>query len=75
MITPRCFSLREYKDWLAAARAFPGGKGRTTTNVCLDCSPTYQAEMIAAGRCDHPNVVFRYVAGEFVGIRMKGLKP
>ncbi len=61
--TPACFpsdsDWREYEVLSANARF--GSRARKQplgANPCLDCTPEYQARMLAAGKCAHPETVF-----------------
>ncbi len=55
MDIPKCFaSARQYANWVEAASI---GRG-LTSGICTDCTPEYQAEMLAADRCEHPSVTF-----------------
>ena len=55
--TPACFnSRREYRMWKIAA-ANPANI-KIHAGYCTDCTPAYQAEMLAAGRCEHPETEF-----------------
>ena len=52
--------------WLVYLR----GGGNTRGEPCRDCCPSYQAEMLEAGRCRYPETTFRTNAnGELVGSR------
>jgi len=58
--TPMCTDKETYAAWREAARkSFPGEAG-----FCTDCTPDYQAEMIAAGRCENPWIKFDYQEGD-----------
>ena len=52
---PLCFcSRRQYELWMEAARnSDPAG-----SSYCTDCTPAYQEQMLAAGRCAYPDVWF-----------------
>lgn len=65
---PICFESRDqYNSWRwAADRA--GGVG--LSGYCIDCTPEYQARMIAEGRCSYPATTFKLDEdGEVVGQR------
>lgn len=51
-----CATYRQYKEWRDAARlqppAFPAW-------FCTDCTPEYQRQMKAEGKCARPEVKFR----------------
>lgn len=50
---PHCFESKEkYKDW----RKLAIDSGLRSLNICVDCSPEYQAKMVAVGRCHSPSV-------------------
>lgn len=53
---PRCFDSQEQWDaWREVARQ---ASPRDITTYCEDCSPDYQASMIAQGRCRWPTTQF-----------------
>ena len=56
-----CFETK--RDWQLYL------EGRSPAGPCYDCSPTYQADMIAQGRCQHPEVVFLTVKGRTIGLK------
>ena len=52
---PRCFqSPEDATRWQRSARYAPAG----SSSFCVDCTPGFQREMVKAGLCDHPDVVF-----------------
>lgn len=54
---PSCFnSTASYVEWLKAARMCGV---HASHGFCSDCLPEYKRDMLAAGRCDHPDTVFR----------------
>lgn len=56
---PLCFdSKAEYELFLQADSPNPDTLGPAH---CWDCTPEYQAEMKAEGRCMRPNVRFVYI--------------
>lgn len=62
---PACFHARsEYTTWLYFRR-----QSKDNCNFCRDCTPEYQAEMVEAGRCAHPNVTFIPWEGGVIGVR------
>lgn len=64
---PACFGSKEqYASWVDVARAHsPGGHG-----YCADCTPGYQAEMLAHNRCAYPTTTFKPGEdGELEGVR------
>ncbi len=61
MAHPKCFSSEgQYILWLQANMEIL--KGRRAKTHCVDCTPAYQAEMVYAGRCEHPEIEFRISA-------------
>lgn len=58
---PLCATAEEYAGWLRAARAYPPG----VAGFCEDCTPAHKAEMIRAGKCEHPDVMFDGDRGYF----------
>ena len=51
---PPCFeSPRQYKLWRAANLRTP----QKTSTICVDCTVVYQQEMMALGRCQHPDAI------------------
>lgn len=58
---PACFhSLEQYQEWQSLAR-MAGACVAPRTGACVDCLPEYQQKMIACGRCENPEVRFRWV--------------
>jgi hypothetical protein len=56
-IQPLCFqSAEQYALWKQAEAA---AKQYSKAEHCVDCQPAYQAKMLAAGRCEHPETRFR----------------
>ncbi len=59
-VQPRweCFDTdRQWQEY--EVHSLTGKAVRTVaTNPCRDCTPEYQREMLAAGRCRHPETVF-----------------
>ena len=54
---PACFdSARQYSLWISAARISPEGIDGAT--YCTDCTQEHKDEMVEAGRCMFPWVVF-----------------
>lgn len=45
--------------------------------VCINCTPTYAAQMRLEGKCDRPDVKFRYddEEGEFIGFDPQSKVP
>jgi len=53
---PRCFeSAQQFRSWMKAARLT---KGLGKAKWCVDCTASYQAKMLAEGRCDCPHILF-----------------
>ena len=52
---PACFEPLQWQQWVAAAR-HTGGV--SAGGYCTDCTPEYKARMQAAGRCEHPEIIF-----------------
>lgn len=63
---PNCFFIPgDWELWLSlAVRA-----GNRLVNFCRDCTPKYQAEMVAVGRCEYPQTQFCIIGGGVVGFR------
>lgn len=60
---PLCFcSRRQYELWREAAES----TDLAGSDYCTDCTPVYQAEMYAAGRCRYPDTWFDRDADGFV---------
>lgn len=56
---PACFERPEdYVEWKKFAR-LPGSTVNGRIKACIDCTPQFQREMIACGRCENPEVRFR----------------
>jgi hypothetical protein len=53
--TPKCSSEEQYFKWREKAKKIPP----QTYNFCTDCTREYQAEMLEARRCTHPEIKFR----------------
>jgi hypothetical protein len=72
---PRCTDYKTYLTWKShdtgSARAGPA-------RFCTDCTPDYQEEMVAQGRCDNPWIEFRIVGVKLdagiTGCIPKGMK-
>lgn len=55
---PLCFtSQQQFKMWMQSARITGG---IYENGICTDCTAEYQAKMIAAKRCTHPDVYFTH---------------
>ena len=50
---PLCATRSQYVAWLEAEKLYPARFG-----FCTDCTPGYQAQMKAEGRCENPSVRF-----------------
>ena len=61
MTKPACFERGEWSEW---SRLRAGAE-----SPCTDCTHRFQSLMIEEGRCDHPEVLFARVQGEYVGLR------
>lgn len=57
-----CHSRTEYEAWRAADSRSGG-----STLFCTDCTESYAASMRLEGRCQHPEVIFSRVDGEYMG--------
>lgn len=54
MTYPKCFnSLAEHEAWVALAWR----SGVAPDWPCIDCTRAYQQQMLAAGRCEHPEAI------------------
>lgn len=54
--TPKCFhNHSQFTTWMKAARATGGCH---EAGFCTDCTEEYKNRMLAAGRCEHPDVRF-----------------
>lgn len=64
---PRCFnSLKDFRLWQLQRNA----SKVNDSEYCADCTPKYQARMIAEGRCAFPGTTFsRDAHGELHGTR------
>lgn len=57
---PACFkSDLQWAEWKSACRQ------SERVNYCCDCTKAYQEEMIAQGRCLHPEVTFEMASDGF----------
>jgi hypothetical protein len=63
MYTLPCFTHEQYRSWSSVDRLI--GK-REQVSPCHDCTAEYQAQMIAAERCVHPEVTFYKDADGFI---------
>ena len=54
-IVPKCTDKEAYRWWLGET----GLTNKSRNNFCRDCTPQYQAERMAEGRCENTDVVFR----------------
>jgi hypothetical protein len=56
---PACFnSVEDYAEWKKQARR---SCVHPKTSVCTDCLPEFQALMIECGRCENPEIKFKWV--------------
>lgn len=56
---PRCWdSLADWIAWNQCNALVSQAPGRAPDHYCADCSPEYQARMIAQTRCAYPDVTF-----------------
>jgi hypothetical protein len=73
---PACFDTQEqWEEWHAAAevcRLLANKPGRAAVAYCTDCTPEYQAQMKARGRCGWPTVTFVRNHGDAVYGRRPG---
>lgn len=61
-VCPRCFTPEQWVLWRT-----PHHSVRVPAkHCCEDCTPEYQAEMLAAKRCDHPETTFIRDADGFI---------
>ncbi len=59
---PKCFDRESYRLWHKAARdASPGALG-----PCTDCTPARKMLMKEQGRCERPEIKFRYDDDGFI---------
>lgn len=59
---PPCFTAEQWMDW----RTPHNSVRMVAKNYCEDCTPDYQAEMLATGRCIHPETIFIRDADGFI---------
>lgn len=57
---PTCTDKETYKTWREFAQRLPPGEA----GFCTDCEPSYQRNMIAAGRCENPWIEFVVVTDD-----------
>lgn len=62
---PACFEPIEWVQWRNAA-TFPSLVRHPPQSPCEDCTPQYQADMLAAKRCEHPEATLERDAQGFV---------
>jgi hypothetical protein len=54
---PPCFQSKEqHTDYMYMIRRV--GQPMDSNNYCLDCTKEYKAEMLCAGKCEHPETKF-----------------
>ena len=65
---PACFDDQQWADWMEASRAYVATRnGRDTAGQyrwCRDCTPEYQAQMVAQERCANPQFDLTYLDKE-----------
>lgn len=67
---PPCFTRQQWNAWRAVARQCGEDPELQEAKYCVDCTPEYQQQMVAEGRCLHPEVRFKLDAdGLIVGTR------
>lgn len=59
---PPCFTVAQWVLW----RTPHNSAHVPAKHCCEDCTPEYQAEMLAAKRCDHPETTFIRDADGFI---------
>lgn len=59
---PPCFTVAQWVLW----RTPHNSVRMPAKHCCEDCTPEYQAEMLAAKRCDHPETIFIRDADGFI---------
>ena len=52
----KCATYKQYREWREAARHIPPSYSAW---FCTDCTPAYQKEMIAKGKCVRPEIKFK----------------
>jgi hypothetical protein len=62
---PACFEPIEWVQWRNAATC-PNLVRQPPQSPCEDCTPEYQAAMLTAKRCEHPEATFERDAQGFV---------
>jgi len=60
---PPCFEPVQWHQW---RMPLPGARLPRPHSFCDDCTPDYQAKMLAAMRCLHPETVFIRDADGFI---------
>lgn len=60
---PPCFTVAQWVLWRTPHNAVHVPRPKS---YCEDCTPEYQAEMLAAKRCDHPETTFIRDADGFI---------
>lgn len=53
----KCATYKQYREWREAARHTPPSYSAW---FCTDCTPAYQKEMIAKGKCVRPEIRFKF---------------
>jgi hypothetical protein len=62
---PACFEPIEWVQWRTAA-INPSLVRQPPQSPCEDCTPEFQAAMLGAKRCEHPEATFERDAHGFV---------
>jgi hypothetical protein len=69
---PSCFaSAQQYKEYLHWKRL--SLETHLHRGVCADCTPEFKEEMMAKGRCDHPETVFVQHVNRFNEVETVGV--
>lgn len=63
---PACFAQKDWDNWRAP---IGGVQLRRPSSFCEDCTPEYQAQMLAVKRCEHPETIFSRDADGFISGR------
>ena len=52
----KCATYKQYREWRESARSIPPS---FSAWFCTDCTPAYQKEMLAQGKCVRPEIRFK----------------
>ena len=52
----KCATYKQYREWREAARR---NSPSYSAWFCTDCTPAYQKEMVAKGKCVRPEIRFK----------------